>query len=502
MGTRRGLRSVSAAALLCLVLQLVAVRAPFAVAQVPSDKTVTAPPAADAGFASPLLGEPEFALTDGACATDEAALAQAADLRRSAGLGSDSLTVAASVTDPSYHCTQFGVFMTDNERALLASVFDAQGQLSSLIEVVSDAATFAGAYLEGPVLTILSTDGKLGASLQTTSGSVRLVTAEYTEADLNASAKEIAHGVANDGTFGTETIVTRVNVNPKTNRVDVGVSNDVEKVAAFFSNRYGTMVDVHLEPLGGYSLLCSVNDCGTKGGVAIDHFNPSVGCTSGFVLQAKKGDFGAWNHYMLTAGHCIAAAGGVGDSDKWQNGVGTLVWGTNKAQDYWQPECGFWTKCISNDLGLFGLGGAGSPYNRYVIGNADVPINQLTVYNNQLIGQVLNRHGRTSGLDAGSIAEKPEYYAYSCWPYTCKQYNLVKVNLASDHGDSGSGFYRLYSSGGVTYRSAYGALSGGPVAGASPTYYSAWSAELDAQSGEPFERWWPQLCVTSSCPLN
>lgn len=100
---------------------------------------------------------------------------------------------------------------------------------------------------------------------------------------------------------------------------------------------------------------------------------------------------------------------------------------------------------------------------------------------NQLIGQTVLRHGTTSGLDAGQISAKPNVYAYSCLPHTCKHFNTVEVSHGSAGGDSGAGYYRLYTQDGLTKRDAYGVVSVGPPGG-SKTYYYAWNEYFDDYS--------------------
>jgi hypothetical protein len=294
-------------------------------------------------------------------------------------------------------------------------------------------------------------------------------------------------------------------VNPRTNNVDVGVADNLDAARLLLHARYGDDVSVALEPLTTGQLLCTEDDCGTKGGLVIDHNSPNAGCTSGFLSRAKQGSSGSWNGYIYTAGHCIDAAGGVGNTNNWHNGAGTTTWGRNKAEPEIWYECGFFTLCLDMDQGLVGLGTAvPSQWNRYFIGGGStVAINARTFNMNQLIGQVVNRYGRTSGLDAGTINDKPEYFATSVGGYTHLQYNVIKVGMASNYGDSGAGYYRLYTSSGTTYRSAYGSLSSGPYPGSSPTYYTPWDVHLDGKggNGEAWARWYIEPCITVGCGL-
>lgn len=90
---------------------------------------------------------------------------------------------------------------------------------------------------------------------------------------------------------------------------------------------------------------------------------------------------------------------------------------------------------------------------------------------NQLIGQTVFRYGTTSGLDSGEISSKSNVYAWSCFPRTCKLFNTVEVSHGSASGDSGSGYYRLYTQDGAK-RDAYGIVSAGPPGGSKTHYYA------------------------------
>ena len=134
-------------------------------------------------------------------------------------------------------------------------------------------------------------------------------------------------------------------------------------------------------------------------------------------------------------------------------------------------------------------------FNSYQIGTSSVSITASANYNNQLIGQIVDRRGRTSGFGAGAITDKPAYYAYDCGGFTtCVWYGVIKVDIASDHGDSGSGFYRVWVSG-TAHRSAYGVLRGG-TPGVSPIYYSP-VPEMDDPNWS--STWFPEPCTTPTC---
>jgi hypothetical protein len=439
---------------------------------------------------------PELSFAAGPCDDGDEAIAHAQSLRQATGLPSDAATLAASVTEPAYRCTAFGVSMTEEELRQFGDVLDAQGELSNIATEASSEPTFGGAYFDADKLKIFSTDGQLGQSYRTASGVIVSIIGKYTWKELQEVATELGNERQASKEYPFE--IVRVSVNPRTNRVDVDVAMGAEAATKYFADAYGDKVNVQYEPRNEMTYLCSTFDCGTKGGAAAWHWTPDNGCTTGFLVQAHKGS-GAWNHYMLTAGHCIDGTGGLSNPNPWQNWVGTVVWGTNKANEHYLYSCGSggFSSCRNGDQGLFGLGGqTPSSWNRYVIGSSDVPIDGTTIDWNQFVGQVLWRNGLNSGLDSGAITDIPQEVSCGFW---CYDYGLVVVDMVSGGGDSGAGFYRLYTSGGTTHRSAYGVLSGVPRGQTSPTYYSSYHSSLDSADGSS---WHFIPCITATCPLN
>lgn len=441
-----------------------------------------------------LLLRPELAFTDERCSNDAESVEHANRLRAAVELQADAKTVTESFDNAAYRCTAFGVPMTPDELALYAAVLDAQGELSEAVEAMSEDPVFGGAYFEGAELTIVSTTGQLGASLNPHRGSIRLLKADYSHATLRTIAHAIAEATKTKADDGPYREITRIRVNPGTNRVEVGVQTGVDSATAEFRKLYGDPVTVFEQDLGAdiENYACTINDCGTRGGVAVNHFSPIASCTSAFVVRAKRSSLGAWARYMLTAGHCIADAGGESNVNPWQNGAGTIVWGTNRVLDYGFHECEPWHKCEDNDQGLFRLGSALSPYNRYNVAGTVVEILGRTAYSNQIQGQFVYRNGRASGLDGGTIANVWDLYAGSCFPYTCRYYTIVEVSMQSAKGDSGAGFYRL-----STDRRAYGTLKGG-LFGRPVTFYNPWdNVFYDTQENH----WYIEPCIQSGCPL-
>ncbi len=159
------------------------------------------------------------------------------------------------------------------------------------------------------------------------------------------------------------------------------------------------------------------------------------------------------------------------------------------------------TICVYNDLGYFSIGSSPpTDWNDYFWAGSPgwVNINARTPKGNQLVGQVVWRYGRTSGLDAGAISAKPTFVTQdTCTPtFTCRNYNAIEVDLASAPGDSGSGFFRLYSG---PYGDAFGILSFGKT-GAGNTYYYSWDQPFYGGVNFTDQRN-VYTCAAAGCPL-
>jgi hypothetical protein len=463
------------------------------------------------------VGATEAAAAD--CPRSAGDVEQAQRLRRVVGLPDRSDLVAASFSLPGYSCELAGIPLSPDEEAAFLDVLDAQAELSDLHESVAGDPTFAGAWLDAGTLIVASTDGKLGGDFYPKKGSIELRVAQFTQRELDDAGAEIGQLTVDSAIGSLAADVTYVAIDVRANQVNVGVAADVQQAAWTFAKIYGDLVSVSFaEAAEGGFLVCSVNGCGTKGGLAMNHSNPAVQCTTGFLAKSKPWEGGAYARRILTAGHCIYGAGGVTNTVNWRSPDGTQVWGPNLTMDFqqydyydihdgtrWCPVVN--VLCLYNDLGLIGVGSnPPADWNQYYTGSGSfIEIDGSTTKSNQLVGQVVYRYGRTSFLDAGAITAKLPYKTFTgddCGApgYTCRSYNVIEVGVGSDHGDSGSGFYRVQSNGQGGYiRNAYGILSGG-VEGQPYTYYYAWN--------EPFYagvyKTDPRLvypCISTSCPL-
>jgi hypothetical protein len=200
--------------------------------------TLVAGATALASCSSPLTtADPRSEGSQRTGAGDEAPLASPDDV--SPSFSTSAITCRQAVEVPP----------TGQDDPAFLEILDAQAELSNLLvrERVADDPTFAGAWLDGDVLTIASTDGKLGAELRPTKGSIKLRVAGFTKAELDAVAEEIAYlGV--DSVIGDLAHeISYVSVDECRNLVSVGVMADFEEAEAAFENVYGDIVSVFLD---------------------------------------------------------------------------------------------------------------------------------------------------------------------------------------------------------------------------------------------------------------
>ncbi len=165
------------------------------------------------------------------------------------------------------------------------------------------------------------------------------------------------------------------------------------------------------------------------------------------------------------------------------NGAQTIKWGAAVAYE-------FKTGATSNDQALIELGGVtATRWNEMYTGVGVRDITMATTSPNQLVGQVICRHGHTTGRQCGAINRK-------ALSITMKDgntlYATMEVKMESKHGDSGAGFYREWSGGNS---SAYDILSAGETRNSTAyTYYFPWDFSIS-------DLWEVMPCSSPSCGL-
>jgi hypothetical protein len=163
-------------------------------------------------------------------------------------------------------------------------------------------------------------------------------------------------------------------------------------------------------------------------------------------------------------------------------------------------DCGTLKKCSYQDVGIFGLGASVPTIrNTYFLEQDSVAsITGWKIRRDQVIGQIVGRQGRVSGLSWGPIHSKPHSVSWSCGYDACVQYDVVRVEMPSSKGDSGAGVFRKRTSLSSDVYEAFGILSSKSNNGVYTHYY-----DIDSISAThpPGGLWDVEPCVSSTCPL-
>ena len=408
-----------------------------------------------------------------------ALLDHARSLRSAIGLASDAATVDGSYYRAGYDDELAGIPLSDAEQKVFVQVIAAQAELGPVATAAQSLKEFVGAYFEGPELHLVATDSEALkdelAMLLPTGVAIQFETSKYPASELDETRSAIVEW---SRSTSAADFVRSVYISPRSGRVQVGVSSQVDSATKELSALYGDRVLVVPEATGiGGLLACTVSDCGTKGGLKI--VKGAVTCTSGFEVR-EIGDFQHSDFYLMTAAHCITDSGGVGSTSSWKNGAGTLTYGRNIAYED-QP---------TNDIGIIGDGVTPATRNQYYRGGgAVVSIVGEAAASAQTAGVVVCRNGATSAYDCGAISRANISFRYQDGT---SFNNYWEVRMSSTFGDSGAGFVQ-----GTSSNLAAGILSGGETrSGVAYTYYNP--TVWDIYDSHP-RSYSLKVCSTTSC---
>lgn len=448
-------------------------------------------PASSAAARSPSLGADSVASD---VLTGLQGATEARDFREGFGLMADPATILTSLTSASYDRETYGVPLTRAEISEIERQFEVQSKLAALLEKAEDLDGYVGAWLQpGSALVEVATHGDTSE----TAARLRPLLPSGVQLGVQSSAASLAELRAKrDRITGDWDTLTKFGVkptmawvNPARGRVEVGVEHLTAESHAVVTGRYGPDVDVVESPPIEF-LACSINDCGTVGGVGIvgqESGFPQVKCTSGFLIKENNNP-GA-GPFMATAGHCIQLAGGTASPNilNWKNyNSQSITWG--KSRQFTMP-CGG-SGCI--DFGYFALGNnVPADKNNYFVSPTNVANINLTLSNaGQVVGISVCRSGWGSWergqptYGCGAISRTD--FSWPCGT-NCVVAHAWQINLRSYHGDSGAGMTRPIAQG----RQAAGILSGGSTVAPYITTYTTygWASSV----------WLISACTTSSC---
>jgi hypothetical protein len=395
------------------------------------------------------------------------ALADAMALRAALGLPADAASTIRPFLDGGARA--YGLLLTAPELAAVEDLVAAQARSGVLLDVAASDPDVVTAHYEGATLHVaVRGDARaFRAALRTDAAGARDVVVRQVDRS-RSMLEDILARVARDLPTLRDVGITVVEfgIDPASAQVEIAVeAGGLAAPAVALAERYGDGVIVRVEDWTGELLACDVTSCGTRGGLAARV--PSVAaCTTGFVAKDIPTVPYAATYQMVTAGHCIRTAGGVG-SGPWRNGALSLTWGTSTRQ--------YFHDMAVTDAGRFGLGSSVPAVRNsyYVGGGSVVGISARMSDAGQAVGKVVCRHGVVSGYGCGVIRATERRVVLSG---TTIQ-RLWKVQLRSQHGDSGAGF--IHQPAPREPWQAAGILSGGSFDGT--THFTWYGTVLDAE---------------------
>jgi hypothetical protein len=287
-------------------------------------------------------------------------VANAIDFRRSFGFVSDATVVAAYEADESLN-RDYGVALTQPETAEMARRDAIAVAVGPMVAELRQTDGFAGLFIDqaaGGVVDFAFV-GEVPLPSDWTGRylppgtEVRFRTADYSYAELRELQDLITKDWLQLKSDGIPLV--SVGVDPRMNRVLVGVDGSPEDAAPVFSEAYGPRVTVRQEQPEDPTACNTREDCPPmKGGITIDG-NTKL-CTSGFNGRPVAASSA---RYIITAGHCIKDDG-LGST--WShNGVDL---GISIFHDYHQGS--------SADVGVIAHNTTGPHYHYYAVNNLSI----------------------------------------------------------------------------------------------------------------------------------
>lgn len=417
----------------------------------------------------------------------------------------------AAADHVSYPDTTWGPPLSSDEAAEIARRVRVQVSLDDALAWAEKDPGWGGAWIDqsaagAPVFQFTKPSAEHQAALASRLPKVdsfRVEAVAQTYAELTAQQDLVASERVELARQGVH--VTGVGVDVRENQLRITVDGATDAKEAVLRKRYSfPFVTVD----GGVAVAdaCPATSClPLKGGIGITVGNTSNWpCTVGYL--ARRTDSSPDTLVMITAGHCVHL--GSSNSVPWNHGASALGYGL------WSPNPSHaservhtWIDNSYADVGAIGVGASFYPLyrNQILTGAAVRSITDTKTWNQQLVGSLVCRMGRTTGRQCGTIADNNEIKESAVTGYGSRTIqHTVVYNRDANGGDSGGPIFIEYTEPAVgTFAVLYGThvhsqdgyVSSGGVAWYSPVDYG--ESQIEGRH-TPFSI---VPCTTSSCGL-
>lgn len=346
-------------------------------------------------------------------------MTKAIEFRQMAGLNSDPAYVA-NVESNAQNPRTYGVALTPAEESEMARRGAISDSIRGVLPQLQTDASFGGVYIDqraGGVVDLAVTASGSSAvgvvqSVLPNGTSLRVRAVNYSYADLYALKDRVTTEMGALATQGIQ--VTSVAVDIPDNRVEVGVRPGSADAGAPLRGLYGDAIVVDESAPTPTPATCTPSNCGNplKGGLSISGGGQL--CTSGY-FQKISGTL-----YLVTAGHCLVAAGGTGIPWYHTSLIGYATWfqsaGTADAGGITSSETG-----------------AKNVFLEYVFGQhnyySTATLTGWVAGTSQTLGSYVCKAGQTTGWTCGSLLNVDMTEG--------NRYHLNEVGASSLGGDSG-----------------------------------------------------------------
>lgn len=342
-------------------------------------------------------------------------IAYARELRIQLGLPADDATLIKAGSDqPGYVMSSLGIPLTIAEAAEADRRIRVQVGLDDAIAIAESSPAFAGAWIDQQsggrvVFQFAGGDAKTEGMLPT----ALPAEATYETRDVKDSLRTIQErgdAILADldelSKLGVD--VTGVGLDIPGNRTSVTLTTATQSATGLLHQRYG---DRLLIKEGGVAAADACPETGCtplKAGIGMLGKGGGWPCTVGYL--ARRTDVSPDVFVIVTAGHCVQYGSGT-SGDPWTHGSVNLGYGIYSPTGSGRIETYF--NNSSGDVGLISIfsGTLPTTKNQVLQDDSPVVIRNITswkAWNQQLVGSVVCRMGRTTGKQCGTISDNDE----------------------------------------------------------------------------------------------
>jgi len=345
--------------------------------------------------------------------------------RQEFGLRSDSAWVASVDAAPDADRT-YGVALTTDEANGLRTRDSISNQIGPLTDALEQTGSFGGLFIDqaaGGVIDIATTSDPASLTSVINAGvpagaTTRTRVVQFTYDELSALKSRISSDF--DVWKEKGAILASVGVDVRENRVAVSVAgtND-DATLSEIAVMYGPEVQVTAGELPVLAACVDRTNCGSplKGGLWVSA--PGWACTA--TLQARSSS-APYQHYGMTAGHCINDAGISATWSHHSTAIGSGAFN------------GFYNNSLA-DIGLFWASSQPTPRN-LVYASSHLDIRNITgelTDAQQPVGAQICKSGANSGWLCGQVTATNVDTTYG----SVRIFDTWRTNFGGLNGDSG-----------------------------------------------------------------